>query len=284
MRYLITASFFLSGLQLFRVEVLFNERKHFVLRRNSDFQALHRKVRTQHVWRHRFYSWNHLSTATNLWLYHTTRWRRLDKEEWEMVNREFTWTLRCCCCCRTFKHGVIPDVSVYLLPVPSIRADLTFFVTFSSGRSSRHQISPAKGAPTWGPNLWSRGDRSWRTTCRYDDMEIDPICKFNIPLRWHICLLVPGRKVNMFKGVPLPEERFTLIKRAAWINSHKINKSSNPGGYWKWPLMPLRLSTISRHVMPKESEKRILNLMIIKLKPLSGQKKGLILNLWSRKF
>lgn len=31
-------------LQLFRVEVLFNERKHFVLRRNSEFQTLHRKV------------------------------------------------------------------------------------------------------------------------------------------------------------------------------------------------------------------------------------------------
>lgn len=31
-------------LQLFRVEVLFNERKHFVLRRGSEFQALHRKV------------------------------------------------------------------------------------------------------------------------------------------------------------------------------------------------------------------------------------------------
>lgn len=31
--------------KLFRVEVLFNERKHFVLRRNSEFQALHRKLR-----------------------------------------------------------------------------------------------------------------------------------------------------------------------------------------------------------------------------------------------
>lgn len=30
--------------QLFRVEVLFNERKHFVLRRSSEFQNLHRKV------------------------------------------------------------------------------------------------------------------------------------------------------------------------------------------------------------------------------------------------
>lgn len=34
----------LSYLQLFRIEVLFNERKHFVLRRNSEFQNLHRKV------------------------------------------------------------------------------------------------------------------------------------------------------------------------------------------------------------------------------------------------
>lgn len=103
MRYLTTTYFFLSGLQLFRVEVLFNERKHFVLRRNSDFQALHRKVRTQNVWSHRFYGWKLLSTASNLWLCHTTRWRRLDKQEREMVNREFTWTLRCCSCCRTFK-------------------------------------------------------------------------------------------------------------------------------------------------------------------------------------
>ncbi|XP_034542367.1 sorting nexin-22 [Notolabrus celidotus] len=31
--------------KLFRVEVLFNERKHFVLRRGSEFQALHRKLR-----------------------------------------------------------------------------------------------------------------------------------------------------------------------------------------------------------------------------------------------
>ncbi|XP_029952249.1 sorting nexin-22 [Salarias fasciatus] len=31
--------------KLFRVEVLFNERKHFVLRRNSEFQSLHRKLR-----------------------------------------------------------------------------------------------------------------------------------------------------------------------------------------------------------------------------------------------
>ncbi|XP_075875433.1 sorting nexin-22 [Nelusetta ayraudi] len=31
--------------KLFRVEVLFNERKHFVLRRNSEFQTLHRKLR-----------------------------------------------------------------------------------------------------------------------------------------------------------------------------------------------------------------------------------------------
>ncbi|KAK7893119.1 hypothetical protein WMY93_022271 [Mugilogobius chulae] len=29
----------------FRVEVLFNERKHFVLRKSSEFQALHRKLR-----------------------------------------------------------------------------------------------------------------------------------------------------------------------------------------------------------------------------------------------
>uniref|UniRef100_A0AAX7VBX8 PX domain-containing protein n=1 Tax=Astatotilapia calliptera TaxID=8154 RepID=A0AAX7VBX8_ASTCA len=31
--------------KLFRIEVLFNERKHFVLRRNSEFQNLHRKLR-----------------------------------------------------------------------------------------------------------------------------------------------------------------------------------------------------------------------------------------------
>lgn len=31
--------------KLFRVEVLFNERKHYVLRRNSEFQSLHRKLR-----------------------------------------------------------------------------------------------------------------------------------------------------------------------------------------------------------------------------------------------
>uniref|UniRef100_A0A3Q3VSZ4 PX domain-containing protein n=1 Tax=Mola mola TaxID=94237 RepID=A0A3Q3VSZ4_MOLML len=31
--------------KLFRVEVLFNGRKHFVLRRSSEFQALHRKLR-----------------------------------------------------------------------------------------------------------------------------------------------------------------------------------------------------------------------------------------------
>ncbi|XP_057693106.1 sorting nexin-22 [Corythoichthys intestinalis] len=31
--------------KLFRVEVLFNERKHFVLRRSSEFQTLHRKLR-----------------------------------------------------------------------------------------------------------------------------------------------------------------------------------------------------------------------------------------------
>ncbi|XP_074489995.1 sorting nexin-22 [Sebastes fasciatus] len=31
--------------KLFRVEVLFNGRKHFVLRRNSEFQTLHRKLR-----------------------------------------------------------------------------------------------------------------------------------------------------------------------------------------------------------------------------------------------
>lgn len=31
--------------KLFRVEVLFNERKHFVLRKASEFQALHRKLR-----------------------------------------------------------------------------------------------------------------------------------------------------------------------------------------------------------------------------------------------
>uniref|UniRef100_A0A3Q3M3W4 Sorting nexin 22 n=1 Tax=Labrus bergylta TaxID=56723 RepID=A0A3Q3M3W4_9LABR len=39
----ISVSFF--GGWLFRVEVLFNERKHFVLRRSSEFQALHRKLR-----------------------------------------------------------------------------------------------------------------------------------------------------------------------------------------------------------------------------------------------
>uniref|UniRef100_A0A8C5E1M0 Sorting nexin 22 n=1 Tax=Gouania willdenowi TaxID=441366 RepID=A0A8C5E1M0_GOUWI len=33
-------------LQLFRVEVLFNQRKHFVLRKTREFQTLHRKVRT----------------------------------------------------------------------------------------------------------------------------------------------------------------------------------------------------------------------------------------------
>lgn len=31
--------------KLYRVEVLFNERKHFVLRKGSEFQALHRKLR-----------------------------------------------------------------------------------------------------------------------------------------------------------------------------------------------------------------------------------------------
>ncbi|CAL1594210.1 unnamed protein product [Knipowitschia caucasica] len=31
--------------KLFRVEVLFNERKHFVLRKHSEFQTLHRKLR-----------------------------------------------------------------------------------------------------------------------------------------------------------------------------------------------------------------------------------------------
>ncbi|KAJ4938434.1 hypothetical protein JOQ06_003053 [Pogonophryne albipinna] len=31
--------------KLFRVEVLFNGRKHYVLRRNSEFQTLHRKLR-----------------------------------------------------------------------------------------------------------------------------------------------------------------------------------------------------------------------------------------------
>ncbi|CAF98386.1 unnamed protein product, partial [Tetraodon nigroviridis] len=31
--------------KLFRVEVLFNERKHFVLRRTGEFQALHRKLK-----------------------------------------------------------------------------------------------------------------------------------------------------------------------------------------------------------------------------------------------
>lgn len=31
--------------QLFRVEILFNGRKHFVLRRYSDFQTLHRKLK-----------------------------------------------------------------------------------------------------------------------------------------------------------------------------------------------------------------------------------------------
>nr|ACO13362.1 Sorting nexin-24 [Esox lucius] len=31
--------------KLFRVEILFNERKHFVLRRYSEFQNLHRKLK-----------------------------------------------------------------------------------------------------------------------------------------------------------------------------------------------------------------------------------------------
>uniref|UniRef100_A0A674BRW5 Sorting nexin 22 n=1 Tax=Salmo trutta TaxID=8032 RepID=A0A674BRW5_SALTR len=31
--------------KLFRVEILFNGRKHFVLRRHSEFQTLHRKVK-----------------------------------------------------------------------------------------------------------------------------------------------------------------------------------------------------------------------------------------------
>uniref|UniRef100_A0A8C7YDC4 PX domain-containing protein n=1 Tax=Oryzias sinensis TaxID=183150 RepID=A0A8C7YDC4_9TELE len=31
--------------KLFRVEVLFNERKHYVLRRNGDFQSLHKKLK-----------------------------------------------------------------------------------------------------------------------------------------------------------------------------------------------------------------------------------------------
>uniref|UniRef100_A0A3Q3NCW6 PX domain-containing protein n=1 Tax=Mastacembelus armatus TaxID=205130 RepID=A0A3Q3NCW6_9TELE len=31
--------------KLFKVEVLFNERKHYVLRRNSEFHTLHRKLR-----------------------------------------------------------------------------------------------------------------------------------------------------------------------------------------------------------------------------------------------
>ncbi|KAF7656844.1 hypothetical protein LDENG_00035800 [Lucifuga dentata] len=31
--------------KLFRVDVLFNERKHYVLRRNGEFQTLHRKLR-----------------------------------------------------------------------------------------------------------------------------------------------------------------------------------------------------------------------------------------------
>lgn len=31
--------------KLFRIEVLFNERKHYVLRNSSEFQALHRKLR-----------------------------------------------------------------------------------------------------------------------------------------------------------------------------------------------------------------------------------------------
>lgn len=38
------SSSFVFCSQLFRVEVLFNGRKHFVLRRNSEFQTLHRKV------------------------------------------------------------------------------------------------------------------------------------------------------------------------------------------------------------------------------------------------
>lgn len=42
-RFLLNCGFFLS--QLFRVEILFNGRKHFVLRRQSDFQTLHRKLK-----------------------------------------------------------------------------------------------------------------------------------------------------------------------------------------------------------------------------------------------
>lgn len=40
------------------------------------------------------------------------------------------------------------------------------YFSCSSGKSSRFQISRAKGTPTWGPNHWSRGGRSWSTTSR----------------------------------------------------------------------------------------------------------------------
>uniref|UniRef100_A0A8C5E022 Sorting nexin 22 n=1 Tax=Gouania willdenowi TaxID=441366 RepID=A0A8C5E022_GOUWI len=36
---------FLADFSLFRVEVLFNQRKHFVLRKTREFQTLHRKLR-----------------------------------------------------------------------------------------------------------------------------------------------------------------------------------------------------------------------------------------------
>lgn len=103
----------------------------------------------------------------------------LKQEEWEILNRDFTWTL--CCCCRTWCD--------WLHICCLFTVDLTSFMTFSSGRSSRHQISPAKGTPTWGPNLRSREGRSWRTTSRYDDVALDPIFILGIFLQGCTCLL-----------------------------------------------------------------------------------------------
>lgn len=96
----------------------------------------------------------HTTNAVCVILFFTTRQRCFKSRR----NRLF--------CCLTLKRGIIPDVTDYLLSVQSVRVDLTSFVTFSSGRLSRHQTSPAKGTPTWGPNLGSRGGRSWRTTSR----------------------------------------------------------------------------------------------------------------------
>lgn len=57
--HLLCVSFFF--LQLFRVEVLFNGRKHYVLRRNSEFQTLHRKVCTCNTPLLLYYYWMMLS-------------------------------------------------------------------------------------------------------------------------------------------------------------------------------------------------------------------------------